>query len=386
MRRGRTDPRILQVCAVDFTAFHLLRPLMHACRDAGWAVEFACADGPGAVSLRTEGFRHRRVPMSRSLSPIHQLRAVATLATSLRRDRADLVHTHTPVGGLVGRAAAVVAGCRTIIHTFHGLPFQDDRPTPLQTVVLLLERLLATRTTYFFTQASGDLGRVARLGIARPADTLVIGNGVDVGRFAPDPGARPALRRELGLAADAIVVMTVARIVREKGLLELAQAAYELRAAERLHYVVIGGALPSDRTAVEATLDRHPVVAALGTRWRRLGYRADIDRLLRAADVFVLPTYREGLPRSVIEAMATGLPVIATDIPACRELVEPGRTGLLVPPRDPRALAQAIEQLSLDGALRRRMGDDARDVALARYDERVVLQRQMQVLGALLAR
>lgn len=377
--------RILQVCAVDFTAFHLLRPLMHACRDDGWTVEFACADGPGAAELRAEGFVHRRVPMTRSASPLRQLRAALSLAGSLRAQPVDLVHTHTPAGGIAGRLAAMLTGHRRVVHTFHGLPFRDGRLPPTERAFLALERVVAARTTFFFSQAAGDVDRAARLGIARPTDTLVIGNGVDLRRFAPDPVTRAEMRRALELPEEAVVAATVSRLVREKGLLELADAAFRLRALDRLHFLVIGRALPSDRTDVSAALDTHPAAAALGPRWRRLGYRADADRILKAADLFVLPSYREGLPRSVIEAMATGLPVIASDILACRELVDDKGTGLLVPPREAAALADALGELATSAETRKRMGARARELAVERHDERLVLRRQVDVFRRLLA-
>lgn len=376
---------ILQVCAVDFTAFHLLRPLMHACRGAGWSVEFSCGDGPAAAALREEGFLHRPVPMSRRPSPLRQLRAIFVLAASLRRDPPDLVHTHTPVGGVVGRAAAILAGQRLVVHTFHGLPFVGAPRSPLERAFLMAERLIARRTTYFFSQASGDVERAVRLGIARAKDTLVIGNGVDVDRFAPDPVARATTRAALGIRGAAVVVVTVARLVREKGLLELADAAYSLRRMADLHFVVVGAALPSDRSDIGPALAEHPVADALGSRWRLLGYREDVADVLKAGDIFVLPSYREGLPRSVIEAMASGLAVVATDIPACRELLGGCDCGTLVPARDAQRLADAIRELAEHPEARARMGQRARQAAAARYDERDVLRRQMRVFRDLLS-
>jgi glycosyltransferase involved in cell wall biosynthesis len=250
---------------------------------------------------------------------------------------------------------------------------------------LLTERALARRTTYFFTQAQHDGPRAVALGIARSADMLVIGNGVDVQRFSPGPAARERTRRDLGVADDAIVVVAVARLVREKGLLDLADAA--LRAPDRrLHYAIVGDALPSDRTGIAAELDSHPVVRALGPRWHRLGHRTDVEEVLRAADVFVLPSYREGLPRSIIEAMSTGIPVVASDIPACRELVREGETGLLVPLADPVRLADAISQLATDPEARRLMGERARAVTLAEHDERRIVAQQLDVYRRLLTR
>jgi glycosyltransferase involved in cell wall biosynthesis len=377
--------RLVQVCAADFTAYHLLGPLIRAARDTGWDVQFACSDGPLAAKLRDEGFRHRRVAITRSASPLRLAAAALRLAASFRADRPDIVHTHTPIGGIVGRAAAALAGGVRVVHTFHGLPLLHDEPRGwFERAFLLIERLLARRTDLFFSQARGDVARAVRFGIARAADTVVIGNGVDVTRFAPDPSIRRAERAGLGIAEDDVVVLSVSRLVREKGLLDLAEAGLRLSHIP-VRFLVAGAALPSDRTDVTRQLAEHPVAAALGERWRLLGYRADVDALLRAADIFVLPSYREGLPRSVIEAMASGLPVIATRIPACAELVDDGATGLLVPTADPVALAHAIAELAADRGRRDEMGSRARARALNKHDERAIVARQLELIEKLVA-
>ena len=368
---------------MDFTAYHFLAPLMRGCRDAGMAVEFACAGGPWITALEGEGFRHRPIPMSRARSVAPQARAAAEFGRSIREDPPDLLHTHTPVGGLVGRLGSFAAPDIPVAHTFHGLPLRGAPYSLTERGFLAIERLLARRTAFFFSQASGDAAAAVRLGIARREDLLIIGNGIDTGRFAPDPAVRAEVRKELGLAPDHVLVTSVGRLVREKGHLDLADAALACADLRSLHVAIVGDALPSDRDPVAGALDAHPVVAQLGARWHRLGYRADVDRILRASDLFVLASYREGLPRTVIEAMATGLPVIATDIPACRELVEPETVGILVRPGEPADLAAAIRRLAIDAATRRTMGDRARAQAVARHSEADVVARQIPVLERL---
>ncbi len=374
---------MLQVCAVDFTAFYFLRPLMRGCRDAGWDVEFACADGPFAARLRAEGFHHRPIPISRSVSPLN-IAAIALLAASLRTRPVDVVHTHTPIGGVVGRAAAVIGGARRVVHTFHGLPFPERPRTPSERSYLRLDRLLSRATTWSFSQAAGDAERAVAFGIARRDRLTVIGNGVDLRRFRPDADDRVVMRRELGIARDDTVIVTVLRLVREKGILELADAAAGLRQDPPPHVLVVGDALPSDRTSVVGELRAHPVARSVAVHWRLLGHRDDVDRVLRAADVFALPSHREGLPRSVIEALATGLPVVATDIPACRELVDES-VGRLVPVGDSATLRDALRSLMEDRAGRQLIGVRARERAVARYDEERIVATQLTVLRSLVA-
>lgn len=360
---------------------------MRASRDDGWQVEFACADGPFAARLRDEGFHHRRSPMTRAASPWRQAIATLGFARAIRADAPDLIHTHAPAGGLVGRAGAALTGFRgPVIHTFHGLPFETRPRGLVERTYLIAERILADRTTFFFSQSRGDADRAVEMGFARRDSLMVIGNGVDVRRFAPDPLERERVRSELGVRADAVIVMSVARLVREKGLLELADAALELKGDERLNIMIIGESLPSDRTAIDAELRAHPVNAALGDRWKMLGHRADVDRLLKAADIFTLPSFREGLPRSVIEAMASAVPVLVSDIPACRELVREGETGAFVPVGDSKRLAATIAAFAGDPGARQRLGLRGREVAIANHDERLVLDRQLTVFRGLTGR
>jgi glycosyltransferase involved in cell wall biosynthesis len=370
---------MLQVCAVDYTAYYLLLPLFRAARDRGWDVTFVCADGEYAAALRAEGFAHWPMPMSRGWSPLRHTRAVLTLASRLRRSMPDVIHTHTPIGGAVGRGAAIVAGHRAVTHTLHGLPFDAHAKTIGDRIFMAVERILGPRTQLVLSQSRSDAETAVRLGLARRADVFVIGNGVDTTRFSPDQHARERVRSGLGIPPAAIVVTCVARLVREKGLLDLADAAYQLRAERDLTFLLVGRSEPSDRTHLEDVLATHPAATALGERWRLLGARNDVDLLLKASDLFVLPSWREGLPRSIIEAMSTGLPVVATDLGGCRELITAGVTGTLVAPRDPAALASAILSI-VRSSSRQAMGEAARGIAIREFDEAAVLRRQLDLI------
>ena len=185
-------------------------------------------------------------------------------------------------------------------------------------------------------------------GLARAP--IAIGNGRDAAVFHPDPGSRAAVRVALGVPEDRVVVVIVSRLVRHKGHPELLAAMAAVPEAELW---VVGDRLASDHGE-----DLEPIFATsgLGARLRRLGYREDTPAVLAAADIFALPSHFEGLPMSVIEAMLTGLPVVATAIRGPREQVVDGETGLLVPPRAVEPLAAALRRLVADPALRASMG------------------------------
>jgi glycosyltransferase involved in cell wall biosynthesis len=193
--------------------------------------------------------------------------------------------------------------------------------------------------------------------------------------FRPHPAARARLRASLGVSDDRVVVVAVSRLVRHKGYPELAAAMRDVPGAELW---VVGERLCSDRGA-----DMHALLrdAGLGSRLRLLGYRTDVAAVLAAADIFVLPSLFEGLPMSAIEAMLTGLPVVATAIRGPREQVVPRVTGLLVPPATVAPLAEALRRLAGDPAMRTAMGEAGRARAVALYDEAKVVARTLDLLG-----
>jgi glycosyltransferase involved in cell wall biosynthesis len=201
-----------------------------------------------------------------------------------------------------------------------------------------------------------------------------LGNGVDLERFRPgrlDPDERAAVRAEWDVDDGTVVVGTVGRLVSEKGYPELFEAVSTLAPDVRL--VVVGGDEPEKADAVPTTL----IEGARRAGVVFLGQRDDVDRLLGAVDMFVLASHREGQPRAAMEAAASGLPIVATDIRGCRQVVDHRTTGLLVPVRDPEALRAALAELADSTATRVSMATAARAKAEREFDERVVVRRVM---------
>jgi glycosyltransferase involved in cell wall biosynthesis len=193
--------------------------------------------------------------------------------------------------------------------------------------------------------------------------------------FRPDKSARAAIRTALGTAADRVVVVAVSRLVRDKGYPELAAAMRELPEVELW---VVGERLISDRGDDMAALLRG---SGLGARLRMLGYRDDVAAVMAAADIFVLPSYFEAMPMTVIEAMLVGLPVVASDVGGPREQIVADVTGLLVPPRQVTPLVEALARLAADAGPREAMGLAGRERAMALYDEAKVVARTVELLG-----
>lgn len=369
--------KICELTNVDFSLRHFLLPLMRGLRDRGHEVIGVCAEGPLLDIPRAEGFRIEAMPLARSLNPIPQARAFRALYDFFKREKFDLVHAHMPISGLLARLAAKAAGVPHIAYTCHGFLFNQPGPWWRRNLSLQLERLGGRMTDTFLTVSAEEAEDAKRLHI-HPRATAVL-NGRSPTLFHPDPEARATIRAELGATDTDCVIATVSRLVRHKGHPELLRAM-EATPDNAILWVV-GERLASDHGE---DLDPHfaRAEAQLGRRVRRLGYRHDIPRILAASDVFCLPSHFEGLPMSIIEAMLTGLPVVATNIRGPREQVRDGETGFLVPPMTVEPLAEALSRLACDPELRARMGAAGQAMALESFDEAKVVGRTMDLLGA----
>lgn len=368
--------RILQLCAVDFTADKFLKPLIRFLESKGCEVVTACSRGEAFARLEAEGLRMKAIEIRRSYDVLAHRRSISELAAYLRRERFDVVHVHTPVAALIGRIAATRAEVPIRFYTAHGFYFHERMNPLLFRAHVALERFGARRCDFIFTQSEEDRLTAIREGIMPEEKIRAIGNGVDLERFspaAPREEERQRLREELGIAPRDRVVAMIGRLVPEKGCGELFEAIARLRAEfPRLRLLAIGKALDSDRSRLA-----NP--SSLGDAAIFTGQRGDIPALLSLAEIFTLPSWREGMPRSIIEAMAMGLPVVATDIRGCREEVVEGETGLLTGVRDVPALAGALRDLLRDPDQARRMGTAGRMRAERLYDERDVLRRQWEI-------
>jgi glycosyltransferase involved in cell wall biosynthesis len=366
--------KIIEITNVDFSLRHFLLPLMRAIRARGHEVVGACAEGPLLADVRAEGFRVIAIPFVRRLSPLAHFRAFQSLVAILRAEKPDLVHAHMPISGFLARLAARIAGVPKVAYTCHGFLFNHASSSlPRRGLSFAMEWIGAKLTDIFLTVSEAEARDARRLHIAPGAEA--IGNGRDPAVFRPNRIARHQVRQDLGVPRDRVVIIAVSRLVWHKGYPELALA---MRSVPEAELWVVGERLESDRGADMAALLR---AAGLGYRLRMLGYRTDIPALLAAADIFTLPSRFEGLPMSVIEAMLTGLPVVATNIRGPAEQVIDGVTGLSVPPGDAAALGAALSRLVRDPNLRAQMGQAGRQRALDRYDEAKVLSHTLDLLG-----
>jgi glycosyltransferase involved in cell wall biosynthesis len=368
--------KVAHLTTTDMSLRYLLLAQLRAVRDAGGEAIGISAPGPWIGELEREGIRHVALPSStRGVSPLDDVRTVAELWGALRRERPDVLHVHNPKPGLYGRVLGRLARVPIVVHTLHGLYATETDPWWKRAAVYALEAAAARCSDAELVQNPEDVALLRRWRIS-PNATL-LGNGVDLGRFDParfDAEHRRATRDCLGIEPDTILVGTVGRLVAEKGYLEVFEAAARLD-PRRYTMVAIGG----EDVAKASALPPAVLASARDRGVRLLGHRDDVDGLLAAMDVFVLASHREGYPRAAMEAAAMGRPIVATDIRGCRQVVEHGRNGLLVPVGDVTALTAAIERIGGDARLRAEMSAASLATACQRFDERAVVERVLDV-------
>ncbi|MEO5838822.1 MAG: sugar transferase [Acidimicrobiales bacterium] len=363
--------RVAHLTTVDVSLRYLLLPQLTAVIEGGGEAIGISAPGPYVAELEAAGIRHIALESStRSMNVIADLKSAVELWRILRRERPDVLHTHNPKPGIYGRIVGRLAGVPVVVNTVHGLyASADDRRTK-RLVVYGLEALAARFSHAELVQSPEDVELLRRYHLTPRRKLTSLGNGVDLIRFDRNRiplGTRESVRAELGVDDDDIVIGIVGRLVAEKGYPELFEA---VRALGPQCVLVVAG--PDDPEKADA-LDRTLVDDARAAGVRFLGMRRDVERLYAAMDVFALPSHREGFPRAAMEAAAMGLPIVATDIRGCRQVVRHGDNGLLIPPRDPARLADALRQLVDDAPRRHAMGTSSARRARVEFDERTIV-------------
>ncbi len=352
-------PRLLFVVTEDWY-FHSHRlPLAQAALAAGWAV--AVATRVNAHRAAIEACGCEVIPLQRlqrrSLNPLRELAAVAELARVYRAWRPSIVHQVAMKPVVYGSLAAVIADVPAAVNALAGLGFVYSSHTALARAlrpgVNLALRLALNRPNAIAVVQNDDDARALReLGVLDPARVRVIrGSGVDLQQFQP---------RSIS-ASGSPIVMLASRMLWDKGIGEFVEAARRLRAeGVSARYVLVGPRDEENPTAIP-----HDTL----TTWQREGVvewwgpRDDMADTLNQAAIVCLPSYREGMPKVLLEAAACGKPMVASDVPGCRDIVEAGKSGLLVPSHDPAALAGALRTLLADAKLREQMGTHAREIA-----------------------
>jgi glycosyltransferase involved in cell wall biosynthesis len=390
--------RVAHVVPTDRITHLLLRKRLRHLVAAGYDVDVLCGAAPDSTAapggsedrvdykarLTDLGLGVRYLPFEREISPWTDGRCAVALYRALRDGGYDIVHSHNPKGGLLGPPVGQLARTPHVLHTVHGFLFHDNTSGLYHAAAVAAERWTATWSDHLLFQSEEDVEHARRHRFKRPERLHLVGNGVDETYFDPESARDGGRRRraELGWNDDHIVVGIVGRVVEEKGYGEFFDMAGRLaQARDDVRFLVVGLFEPEQSDAV----DPHELMQehGLSERCHILQGRDDMPELYAAMDLFVLPSHREGLSRSILEAMAMARPIVTCDIRGCRELVVDGETGLLTPVRDAVALSAAAQRLVDDEGMRRRMGEASRARLLAGYTESVVAGRVADVYARL---
>jgi glycosyltransferase involved in cell wall biosynthesis len=338
----------------------------------GMSVVLVSSAGPETAKIRTgEDLQYEIVEIPRSLSPIRDMVALVHLTQLFFRHRFDLVHSTTPKAGLLTALAAFITRVPIRFHTFTGQPWVTLKG-PIRWASRMADRLIGILDTKCYADSGSQAHFLIAEGIISPRKMAVIGHGslagVDLGRFDPDrwpPPARQELRRELSVSDSSTLLIFVGRITPDKGISELLEAFSGLLAMNYDVDLLLIGPQDRDRGGV-GSLDLSQ--AEKCPRIHAIGYSDCPERQLAIADIFCLPSYREGFGTVVMEAAAMGLPTVGTAIYGLTDAVADGETGILVPPRDAGALREALCRLLEHPDERIRMGKAARKRCLELFD------------------
>ena len=370
--------KVVLFANTDWYLYNFRISLARKLRDEGFEVILLSPDGEYGPRLRELGFRWHPVPMNRrSLNPLKEVSLILWLAQFLKREAPQIVHGFTIKSAVYGAVAGKLAGVPARVCAVAGLGYvftsRDMKARLLRPLVRrALRAAMGGQGSALILQNPDDVAmfKSARI-VDERAIRLIKGSGVDVTRFAMRPTSEDQNPRPLR-------VLLAARLLWDKGIGEYVRAARTLSGEHRGVQFLLAG-LPDDGNPAAVSLPQvHSWVEEGIVKW--LGHVSDMPRLLSDVDVMALPSYREGLPKALIEAAACGLALITTDAPGCREVVtRSGEDGISIPVRDSEALANAVRLLDDDRALVRKLGLAARQKAMQQFDERIVIEKTLAV-------
>ena len=377
--------RILIVCNSTFFLSNMRLPVARALTRRGHTVECACG-GEGHEELEASvGLRVHDCAFPRKASVLAFLSSASALRRIIRAGQYDCVISSNRNSSIVARIAAWRERVPVNIYTAHGFYFHDDHSVLGRELLMRFERVLGSITTCIFSVTAEDMHLMISRGFVPPGRIVWIGQGIDTRRFRPTI-TRSAAESKIGLGPANFRVVAVGRIVEGKGFSDLLQAIAMLR-DEGYHaeLLLVGGNIAHEISPLARQLTEQAHALRVADSVTVTGMVDNVEDYLAASDVFVIPSYREGLSRALLEAMSMGLPVVATSIRGNREVIQDSVTGLLYPPRDVEQLAARLRLLHDEPASGRRIGQQARAIVLERFDERDFVARQIVEIERLLS-
>lgn len=368
--------KVCQIASVDMTLKFMLINQLRFLKSKGYVVKAVCSPGKWVKSIEKEGIPVTTITFKRKISPISDLIAFLKLFFYFKKEKFQIVHTHTLKPEIYGQIAAKLAGVPIIINTLHGFDFSDKDNFFKKKFILFLQRIAAYCSTTIFSIARHIIKTSVKEKIAPFQKFKYLGRDIDTKRFNPERFSKEFIlkkKRELGIPKNKKIIGIVARLVKEKGFLELFEAFKKvLDKFPNALLLVVGPKEPEKRDAVSLKIVKNYNIEK---NVLFLGERTDTDELYPLMDIFVLPSHREGLGAAILEASAMERPVVATRIGGCPEAIDDSRTGILVPLKNSEKLAEAIIYLLDNPEKAKEMGKEGRRKILKEFNEKLIFDR-----------
>jgi len=343
--------KILYIATVESHIRHFHIPFIELLQKRGCEVHVAAKIDRRNNCLINNNIVWHDINISRNPYSMSNIRALKQLVNIMKKINFMLIHVHTPVGAFFGRLAAKITDTKPVLYTAHGFHFYRGASLRNWFIYYNMEKLAARWTDGLITINKEDYEAASKLPLRTKNRVFnVHGVGVDLNKYkTDDENKRRKAREKLGLKNEDICILTVGELIERKNHIQIIKSIEKLKKDNVFCYLVGQGKL-------EEELKKYVKTRGLDNNIKFLGFQKDIPELLAACDVFCLMSFQEGLPRCIMEAMAAGKPIIATDVRGNRDLIQDGKNGILVPVKDYEATARAIERLSEDKMLREKMG------------------------------
>ncbi len=350
-------------------------------RENGFEVVLASAEGKEINQIEQDtGLKVHVLPLTRKIAPLTDLKAIWKTYQLIKKEKPDIVHTHTPKAGLVGMLAAKLAGVPVRVHTVAGLPLMEATGSKRK-ILNFVERLTAWAATNVYPNSLAIKEFMIQEKLVPPNKLKVIANGssngINTAYFSKEhftPEIQKLLRQQLGISETDLVYTFVGRLVKDKGINELIEAFVKLqKKVPNAKLLLVGNEEPElDPLWPETQTEIKNNKAIITTGWVE-----DVRPYLSISDVFVFPSYREGMPNVVLQAGAMGLPQIVTDINGSNEIITHNKNGIIIPVKDKEALYEAMLKLK-DKNLRKKLSENARSIIKEKYEQQILWQALLE--------
>lgn len=367
--------RTCHITTVDASLANLLADRLNSLKKYNYSIHTASSVGSHRKKILDAGLSHSEITnLTRRWDIVADFKSIVEMYNYLRNSQFDIVNTYSPKAGIYGRIAAHYAGIPIVVHTSWGLFFSEDSPLHKKMLHLSLEFAAAKHCNHIFSVNRDDIDLMVKYRLKNINNITYLGNGTDLNHFQPKHRMKSlSIKQQFNIPDKKIVVGIVGRVVKEKGYDEFISAANELKKKHQNVEFISIGSMDLDKSD-SLSLEKIKVIEGRGSV-RFLGYQTDMRSIYSMMDIVVLPSYREGHPRSLVEACAMGIPIITTNTRGCKEAVENDYNGFLVPLKDSKSLEEKIDILIKDSAKRSIFGVHSRKKAEKDYDQEKLVKK-----------